>query len=162
MPARSVTPQALIDLVVREARLLDDGHYEQWNALYADDGIYWVPLTPGQVDAVSEASLMLEDKLLRDLRVERLRHPRAHSQQPPSRCHHLLQLPTIERFEPETNHFELRTAFHYSERQGEEIQTHAGWARHRLRAGPEGLRIVLKRVDLLGADTALPMIQLFI
>jgi len=162
MSARSVSHQALIDLVVLEARLLDDGRYEQWNALYADDGVYWIPLTPGQVDAVGEASLMLEDKLLRDLRVERLRHPRAHSQQPPSRCHHLLQQPVVERFEPEANHFELRTAFHYSERQGEEVQSHVGWALHRLRAEPDGLKIVLKRVDLLDADTALPMIQLFI
>ena len=30
--------------VYAEAELLDDGRYEDWLALFADDGIYWVPL----------------------------------------------------------------------------------------------------------------------
>ena len=157
-----VTRQDLIDLVVTEARLIDDGRFEDWNALYADDGLYWIPLTPDRADPVGEASLMLEDKLLRELRIARLRNPRAHSLQAPVRCHHLLQQPTVERFDPEANCYELRTEFHYTERQREEVQFHVGKALHRLRVEDGELKIALKRVDLLDADTALPMIQLFI
>ena len=30
--------------VVHEARLIDEGRYDEWLALFADDGRYWVPL----------------------------------------------------------------------------------------------------------------------
>ena len=80
-----------------EARLLDDKRYEEWNALFTDDALYWVPLVPDQEDGLNHTSHLYEDKLLRDLRIERLKSPRAFSQQPPSRSHHLLQTPTVER-----------------------------------------------------------------
>lgn len=154
--------QALIDFVVHEARLLDDQAWDEWGALFADDGIYWVPLGANQVDPVNEASLMNEDALLRRLRIERLRHPRAHSLRPTVRCHHLLQVPVVEVHAPEANRYVLRTEFHYTERQRDSVQFHVGRATHELRDEGGQLKIVLKRVDLLDADTALPMIQLFI
>jgi 3-phenylpropionate/cinnamic acid dioxygenase small subunit len=55
----------LIAFVVREARLLDDKRYEEWNGLWTDDGIYWVPLVPGQPDGLNHTSHLYEDKLLR-------------------------------------------------------------------------------------------------
>ena len=94
-----ITRQDLIDFVVREARLLDAKRYEEWNALFADDGYYWVPLVPDQEDGTQHTSHLYEDKLLRELRIERLKSPRAFSQQPPSRSHHLLQTPTVEEFD---------------------------------------------------------------
>ena len=89
-----------VDFVVREARLLDAKQYEEWNALFTDDAYYWVPLVPDQADGIDHTSHLYEDKLLRELRIERLKSPRAFSQQPESRSHHLLQRPTIEAFEP--------------------------------------------------------------
>ena len=50
---------------------------------------------------------MYEDKLLRELRIERLKSPRAFSQQPPSRCHHLLQMPSVEAMDAAANHFPM-------------------------------------------------------
>jgi 3-phenylpropionate/cinnamic acid dioxygenase small subunit len=41
---QEITRQDLIDFVVLEARLLDAKRYEEWNALFTDDAIYWVPL----------------------------------------------------------------------------------------------------------------------
>jgi 3-phenylpropionate/cinnamic acid dioxygenase small subunit len=95
----NITKQDLIDFVVREARLLDEKQYEAWNALFTDDAYYWVPLVPDQQDGVNHTSHLYEDKLLRELRIERLKSPRAYSQQPPSRSHHLLQTPTVESFD---------------------------------------------------------------
>ena len=90
---------------MREARLLDAKRYEEWNALFTDDAFYWVPLVPDQEDGVNHTSHLYEDKLLRELRIERLKSPRAFSQQPPSRCHHLLQTPTVEEFDAAANRF---------------------------------------------------------
>jgi 3-phenylpropionate/cinnamic acid dioxygenase small subunit len=160
-PAK-VRPQDLIDFVVREARLLDSREYEQWAALFTDDGFYWVPLVPDQEDGLNHTSHMYEDKLLRDLRIQRLRSPRAFSQQPPSRCHHLLQMPTVETFDPAGNHFVVRTEFHYAESQADEMQFYVGTFFHHLTVRDGALRMTLKRVNLINCDAALPAVQLFI
>ena len=83
----------LAKFVVREARLLDEKRFDEWYELFADDGFYWVPAVHGQKDPRLENSLAYEDKFLLKLRVERLKSPQAFSQQPRSRCHHLLQAP---------------------------------------------------------------------
>src|SRR5690606_23161276 len=99
-------------------------------------------------------SHLYEDKLLRELRIERLKSPRAFSQQPPSRCHHLLQQPVVERFDEAGNAFVVRTAFHYTESQGDELQFYVGTFFHHLTQIEGALRITLKGVDLLNCDAA--------
>ncbi len=157
-----ITRQDLVDFVVHEARLLDERRYEEWNALFTDDAYYWVPLVPNQPDGINHTSHLYEDKLLRELRIERLKGPRAFSQQPPSRCHHLLQTPTVESFDPAGNLHVVRTEFHYSESQGDELNFFVGHAVHHLSLQDGALRIKLKRVNLLNPDAALPAVQLFI
>jgi 3-phenylpropionate/cinnamic acid dioxygenase small subunit len=157
-----VSRQDLIDFVVNEARLLDAKRFEAWNALFTDDAYYWVPLIPDQEDALNHTSHMYEDKLLRELRIERLKSPRAFSQQPPSRCHHLLQTPTVEAFDAAGNRFVVRTEFHYTESQGDELQFYVGTIIYHLSLVDGALRMTLKRVNLLNCDAALPAVQLFI
>ena len=158
----TVTHQALIDFVVREARLLDARQFDDWNQLFTDDAFYWVPLVPDQVDGLNHTSHMYEDKLLREVRIERLKSPRAFSQQPASRCHHLLQTPTVEEFEPGANRYVVRTEFHYTEMQGDTVHFLVGHTLHHLAVQDGALRMTLKRVNLLNCDAALPAIQLFI
>lgn len=160
--AAAVTRQELIDFVVHESRLLDAKRYEDWNALFTTDAVYWVPLVPDQPDGLNHTSHMYEDKLLRDLRIARLKSPRAFSQQPASRCHHLLQTPTVERFDEAANSYVVRTEFHYTESQGDELQFYVGSFFHHLTVQDGALRMTLKRVDLLNCDAALPAVQLFI
>jgi 3-phenylpropionate/cinnamic acid dioxygenase small subunit len=157
-----VTPQQLIDFVVQEARLLDAKLFDEWNKLFTDDAYYWIPLAPGQEDGINHTSHMYEDKLLRELRVERLKSPRAFSQQPPSRCHHLLQTPSVESFDEAANRFVVRTEFHYTESQGDEMQFYVGTCFHHLTVEEGALKMTLKRVNLLNCDAALPAVQLFI
>ena len=75
--------------------MLDELRFEDWLDLYTEDGHYWMP------DAKLHASLMYEDKLLLRVRVERLagQHLLAATK---SRCHHLLQAPTVEHGHPES------------------------------------------------------------
>jgi 3-phenylpropionate/cinnamic acid dioxygenase small subunit len=157
-----VTPQDLIDFVVREAQLLDAKRFEEWNRLFTDDAYYWVPLAPDQEDGINHTSHLYEDKLLRDLRIERLKSPRAFSQHPPSRCHHLLQTPMVETFDDVANRFVVRCEFHYTEAQGDEIQFYVGTCFHHLTVQDGALKMTLKRVNLLNCDAALPAVQLFI
>ena len=77
----------LVRFVVREARLIDEKRFDEWYELFAEDGYYWVPASPGQPDALNHNSLAYEDKLLLQLRIERLKSPLAYSLKPASRCH---------------------------------------------------------------------------
>ncbi len=120
-----------------------------------------MPLTPGQTDARLQTSLLYEDKLLLRVRTERLNGARTFSQQPRSRCHHLLQAPQIEARDDAAGTFRLRTAFHYVETRRDEQTLYAGWATHDLRVVDGALRIALKRVDLVNSDAAFGNINLF-
>ena len=156
------TRQDLIDFVVREARLLDDRRYDDWNALFARDGWYWIPVSPHQEDPLNHVSHLYEDRLLRDLRIERLKAGKAHSQRPASRGHHLLQTPTVEAFDPVARRYETRTEFHYTEARSGELQFLVGTCLHRLVVEDGRLRIALKRVNLINADSPLFAVQLFL
>lgn len=153
----------LIDFVAHEAQLLDGRRFDEWFALFTIDGRYWVPLQGAeQADADTHNSLAFEDRLLLSLRIERLKNPRAHSQHPPSRCQHILQRSTITSRDDAADRYVLHTPFLYVESRGGRQIVLSGAARHTLvHDGDAGLRIALKRVDLLDAATPLPAIQLF-
>jgi 3-phenylpropionate/cinnamic acid dioxygenase small subunit len=149
------------DFVAHEAALLDAGRFDDWLALFADDGHYWVPLLgAAQADPLSHNSIAYEDRLLLQLRVDRLKNPRAHSQHPKSHCQHVLQRPVIEH-DNETV-LSLSTPFIYMEARGDDQLLLAGTCRHLLVRHGEGFLIRQKRIDLLNAGRALPAIQLFI
>ena len=166
-PPASIDPaleRALADVVAKEAALLDAGRFDDWLTLYADDGRYWVPLQgAAQVDPIAHNSLAFEDRLLLTLRVERLKNPRAHSQQPRSRCQHVLQRSAlVDGADRDGSGHELRTPFLYVEsRDGEQVLL-TGCYRHWLVEVDGTWKIRFKRVDLLDADRPLPAIQLFI
>ena len=150
-----MTDQDLVRFVVREARLLDEKRFDEWYELFADDGHYWVPAVHGQKDPHLENSLAYEDRFLLKLRIERLKSPLAFSQQPPSRCLHVLQTPEVD------GELMTRTNFIYTESRGDESQRYAATAWHTFVFENEKLKIKLKRVDILNCDAMLPSIQLF-
>jgi 3-phenylpropionate/cinnamic acid dioxygenase small subunit len=152
----------LVRFVLREARLIDEKRFEEWFELFTEDACYWVPLAPGQADPLNHNSIAYEDKLLLRLRIERLASPLAYSQKPASRCHHVLQMPEVEKSDPAKGEYLTRTPFIYTETKGDESQRYAATAWHTLVWAQGRLRIRLKRVDILNCDAALPSIQLFL
>jgi 3-phenylpropionate/cinnamic acid dioxygenase small subunit len=155
------TDQELIDFVVREARLIDQQRFDEWLDMYADDAFYWMPLEWNQTDPRLTCSLMYEDKLLLSIRVERLKGARTFSQKPKSRCHHVLQTPQVDSRDAAANSYVTWTAMHYVETRLEEQTLYAAWATHHLSVEDGGLKIKLKRVDLINCDAAFGNIQLF-
>jgi len=151
----------LIDFVYAEARLIDEKRLEEWYELFADDGCYWVPLTRGQQNGRTENSLMFEDKLLLKVRIKRLGNPHAYSQAQPSWCQHILQAPSVEDRGASTGVAVLRTAFLYVESQHDHQENYAGVVWHHLKRVGERLNILLKKVELLNCEAALPSLQLF-
>ena len=149
------------DFAAHEAALLEERRLDDWLALFAEDGHYWVPLIgAAQTDPFSHNSLAYEDRLLLQLRVDRLKNPRAHSQHPASHSQHVLQSSRIEH--QSNGEARLRTPFIYIESRGGSQVLLTGTARHHLVRTPAGWAIREKRIDLLEAPRALPAIQLFI
>jgi 3-phenylpropionate/cinnamic acid dioxygenase small subunit len=155
------TERDLIGFVVHEARLIDELRLDEWLDLFTDDGRYWMPLEYGQTDPVLHNSLFYDDKLLLRIRVERLKGAKTYSQKPKSRCHHVLQVPVVDTIDPESNHYQTWTPFHYVETRFDEQNLFAGWSRHHLTMLDGALKIRLKRVDLVNCDSAFGNIQLF-
>jgi 3-phenylpropionate/cinnamic acid dioxygenase small subunit len=151
----------VVAFVYREARFLDEARFDDWLGLFAEDGRYWMPLESGQTDRRLTASLMDEDLLLLRIRVERLNGIRTYSQKPKSRCHHLLQEPQIDVFEPEAGTIRVWTAMHYVETRQDRQDLYAAWVTHDLVMVDDALRIRLKRVELVNCDAAFGNIQLF-
>jgi 3-phenylpropionate/cinnamic acid dioxygenase small subunit len=156
----SPSPAVLADFVYREARLLDEKRFGEWYELFTDDARYWMPLTRGQPGGVTHTSLFYEDKLLLKVRIERLRHPSAFSQQQPSYCQHVLQQPALE--SSDAGLFVMRTPFIYVETQLDSQMMLAGVAFHHLVQVDDALRIRLKKIELLNCDAALPSIQMLL
>ena len=93
--AAAVSGEDVRSFVYREARLIDQKELDAWYDLFTEDALYWMPLARGQAEADIHTSLFYEDKFLLKVRIERLKNPRAASQQPPSFCQHVLQRPDV-------------------------------------------------------------------
>lgn len=61
-----------IELVWREAALLDAKDYPTWEDLFTDEGIYVVPIDPETTDYASSLNMIFDDKRMRRMRVERM------------------------------------------------------------------------------------------
>jgi len=134
------------EFVLREARLLDERRFSEWLALFAADGVYWVPTRPEQGSPQEALSLIYEPRALLAMRVERLQRADMHVQTPPARTvHHVSALEQL-------GELEMRSALIVAEWRDGEARWFGGRVLHRLRREAQGLRIVLKRVDLIDSE----------
>ena len=111
----TVTRDDLIDFIYAEARMLDEGRYDEWLDLWLPDGHYWMPLDWKQEDPLHVTSLLYEDMFMLKLRVERLNGARTFSQKPKSRCHHVIQRPFVDEMDDDTGRYVTNTSMHYVE-----------------------------------------------
>jgi 3-phenylpropionate/cinnamic acid dioxygenase small subunit len=154
----AITRDQVIDFIYDEARMLDEGRYDEWLSLWLEDGHYWMPLDYKQTDPHLVTSLLYEDMFMLRLRVERLNGARTFSQKPKSRCHHVIQRPFIDEMNDEK--IITNTSMHYVETRLDEQFLLALTATHELAVVDDNLRIANKRVDILNCDAAFGNIQL--
>lgn len=63
---------AAIELIWREAELLDKKDYANWLTLWTDAGHYTVPIDPATTDFSSALNYVFDDAVMREMRVERM------------------------------------------------------------------------------------------
>jgi 3-phenylpropionate/cinnamic acid dioxygenase small subunit len=143
--------QDIHDLVLKEARLLDEWRLDEWLGLYAADARYWLPIDENaSPDAVT--SLVYETRQILELRVEQLARQARPSQTPRSEL-----MRTISNLEIDADDLSARFCLLAVEvRSGDwrqrglgEKRLFAGRCLMRVRAEADGLRIVHKQIVLL-------------
>lgn len=143
---RAIDDSALRDqcrmLLEREARLLDQGRFEEWLALFAPQCVYWVPGTPGAGDPRREVTVAFDDRRRLEDRIYRLRTGSAWSQAPASRTVRLVS--NVEVFD----NMMVRSNFLLSEWRQGETRLWSGWCGYRLK----DWKIEVKQVNLIDCD----------
>jgi 3-phenylpropionate/cinnamic acid dioxygenase small subunit len=139
--------------LLHEARLLDEGKFDDWLALFTPDAWYWVPSEPDQADPIETVSLIYDDRRLLETRVRRLASPRMYSQEPRSRTSRIVTNVTIE--EAGKDACTARSKFMMIEYRREQQRLFGGTALHRLIQKNGRIMIASKRVDLVNCDAPL-------
>ena len=76
--------------VYREARLQDEHRYAEWESLWAEDGVYWVPANGDDIDPEQQMSIIYDNRSRIGVRVRQLLSGRHYSQEPRSRIRHFI------------------------------------------------------------------------
>ncbi len=143
-----------------EARLLDTRRWHDWLKLFAEGGMYWAPLTFDQPDPINHASLFYEDALLREVRAQRLEEKRAWSQQPVTQAARIVG--NIMLLPGQDGQIVVTSTFHMLEWRRHDQRMLGGQYTHHLKREAAGLRIALKRVDLINREDVQDTLETFL
>jgi len=154
LPARpALDLGACEQFLLHEARLLDDGKFDDWLKLFTPEAWYWVPSEPDQTDPIETVSLIYDDRRLLETRVRRLASPRMYSQEPRSRTSRIVGNVSLE--ESGKDACTVRSKFVMVEYRREQQRLFAGTAIHRLVQTGGRIMIAWKRVNLVNCDAPL-------
>jgi benzoate/toluate 1,2-dioxygenase beta subunit len=154
--------EVLTDFIFSEAALLDEAKWDEWLDLFTPEGTYWVPLSPDQPDPHEHVSLFYEDRILMEMRVKRLLHPRSFSLEPPLRTSRLVGNVRLKSVDLASRSCIVGSAFHLLEARGDEQRMTGGFYTHHLSYAGPALKIVQKRVDMINAQAPHEALQVFI
>ena len=139
-------------LLVQQAAMLDARRWNQWMELFTDDGVYWMPAAPEQTDWASQASIFAEDKLLMEVRANRLLHPNAWSQAAQWATHHLIGTVIVE--QASAGALSTYTPFQMMEVRRDKVRHFGGSYRHHWVQEGGQWKIRLQRVDMFNAQAS--------
>jgi len=160
-PADPALAQEAARFIGRESRLLDERRFDDWLALWTNEGRYWMPRHHAQADPFTQISLFWEDRMLRETRVRRLLHPRNWSQQPPTRSSRLVGNLQVDGLDA-AGHLIVCGTLHYVEYRLEQ-RVLAGQVFYKLARGEDGgFRLQLKRVNLVNCDSVFGNLEVFV
>ncbi len=139
--------------VYREARLQDEHRYDEWEALWTDDGIYWVPANGEGGDPEQEMSIIYDNRSRIALRIRQFHTGKRYSQTPKSRLRRVVS--NIEILSDDGGELTVgsNALIFESHVRGDTL-----WAarnEYRLRRDGAGLKMALKKVVLVNNQTAL-------
>ena len=133
-----------------QSELLDHKHWQDYIDLFADDGVYWMPVTTGQTEWEGSPSIFAEDKPMMRVRMGRVTHPNAWSQAPMWATNHVIGNVVIEK--EGAKEITVRSRFHMMELRRDNVRHFGGTYRHTLVKSGNGFKIKLQRVDMFNSQ----------
>jgi benzoate/toluate 1,2-dioxygenase beta subunit len=148
----------------REARLADEHRYDEWESLWTDDGLYWVPAGGDDTDPTTRMSIVYDNRNRISTRIKQLNTGRRHSQIPQSRLRRVVSNveivgPVVDGAGSDT---EVGANFVLVESRERGKELWAGRYTYRLRAVDDGLRMAYKKVALVDNEHAVPTLSFLI
>ncbi len=149
----------------REARLADEHRYDDWEALWTDDALYWVPAGSDDADPMTRMSVVHDNRNRIATRVKQFNTGRRHSQTPASRLRRVVS--NVEVLGPDgadnprgDTVVEANFVLVESRERGKEIW--AGRYTYRLRMVDGDLKMSYKKVALVDNARVLPTMSFLI
>jgi 3-phenylpropionate/cinnamic acid dioxygenase small subunit len=142
--------QRVEQFLFHQSELLDEKQWGAYIELFADDGVYWMPVTPEQTEWLDSPSIFAEDRRMMQIRMGRVTHPNAWSQAPQWGTSHLVGNVVIESVSD--TEISVRSRFQMMELRRDATRHFAGTYRHTLQRSGNEFKILLQRVDLLNGQ----------
>ena len=148
------------NFIFREARLADEGNYEEWLSLWTEDAVYWVPCGDGDTDPTRSVSLIYDDRARLADRVARLASGAVLAQDRTLKIRRLISNFEIE--EAGGMETKVESNFIIVEVRGLSQYMWCGRSVHILRKLGEELKIARKTVFLVNADQEMPSLHFLV
>lgn len=147
---------AIEKLLYREARLLDEGHFDEWLELFTADAMYWIPAGNFNIDPEEHVSIVYDTREKMERRVARLKSGFAHAEDPPTRTHRAVSNIEIEQHESGSTDtlvaYSVMVLFALAKHK---YAIHSARCEFILQRGEDGWKISRKKVGLLRCDEPL-------
>ncbi|MBO4239383.1 aromatic-ring-hydroxylating dioxygenase subunit beta [Pseudonocardia alni] len=146
----------------REARYADEHRYEDWEALWTPDALYWVPANDDDADRMTQMSIVHDNRNRIATRIRQYRTGRRHSQVPASRLRRVVSNVEILGTVPETGDTQVGANFVLVESRERGNRLWAGRTTYRLRVVDGELALSYKKVALVDNARAIATLSFLI
>jgi len=136
-----------------EARLQDEHRFQDWEALWTDDAVYWVPANGEDTDPERDMSILYDNRSRIGLRIRQFLTGKRYSQMPVSRLRRVIGNVEVLGDEPGGTRVTANMLLYESHRRGQIM-----WAarnEYLLRQVDGQWRLAFKKVALVNNDAAL-------
>jgi 3-phenylpropionate/cinnamic acid dioxygenase small subunit len=152
-PARREALEEVTQFIYREARLQDNHQYDDWEALWTDDAIYWIPANGEGTAPDDEMSIIYDNRSRIALRIRQFHTGKRFSQTPRSRLRRLVSNVEILSDDGAELRATANAMVFESSARGDQIWVSCN--QYTLRRTSDGLRMALKKVILVNNEQAL-------
>lgn len=151
------------NFLYREARFMDQHQFDEWEALWSDKGIYWVPCAHDS-DPMTEVSILYADRPGISIRLGRMKSKAMYVQDPRSICSRVVG--NIEIYPRDDGGVNTYSTFNITEfkRRGHTTRqiTWGGHSEHHLSQYEGNWLMDYKKVTLVNSDGEIPALGILV
>ncbi|MGW0036980.1 aromatic-ring-hydroxylating dioxygenase subunit beta [Gordonia sp. NPDC003376] len=159
------TRDEVAGFLYREARLADENDYDNWEALWTDDALYWVPSGGADVDPQTHVAVIYDNRSRISTRMKQVRTGKRYAQAPPSDLRRIIgNIELLGGRENASGEVDLEVGANFLafESRLRDNQLWGGRTTYRLRRVDGEIRLVYKKVVLVDCDKPIPTMAFLI